>query len=261
MYGAVLGDVIGSFYEVHNVKSEDFELFPHGATFTDDSVLTVAVAESILRMDDQPPRNSYAAHMKAYYRRYPNAGFGSMFKEWALSEHLYVQKSFGNGAAMRISAIGWAFDQEKDILHQVKECCHYTHHHKEAIQHAQAVAIAVFLARSGAPKEEIKEVMMKYFKMKFTPLDHLRDNYKFDSRSSYSVPPAIEAFLESTDYESCIRKAISIGGDSDTIAAIAGGIAEAYYHEIPEHIKNRGRMLLDMGLKKVLDEFEAKYGK
>ena len=162
---------------------------------------------------------------------------------------------------MRISAIGWAFDNEKEILHQVSESCHYTHNNKEAIRCAQAVAVAVYLARKGRSKEEIKDHLEKAFKMKFSPLDLIRDDYKFDSRSDYSVPPAIEAFFESSDYEFCVRKAVSIGGDSDTIAAIAGGIAEAFYGTIPDDIRKKGRLILDSGLKRVLDEFEAKYCK
>ena len=259
MYGAVFGDIIGSYYEWHNKKSEDIDLFPSEAHFTDDTVLTAAIADSILHMEDNSPRKCYANHIKAYYKRYPNAGFGTMFREWAESDHLSVQRSYGNGAAMRVSAISWAFDDEKEILHQVKESCHYTHNHREAIRCAQAVAIAVYLARKGTTKEEIKLKMESDFKMRFFPLDDIRESYEFDSRSDYSVPPAIEAFLESSDYESAIRKAISIGGDSDTIAAIAGGIAEAFYGEIPDHIRTKGRLILDSGLKRVLDEFEKKY--
>ena len=261
MYGAVFGDIIGSWYEWHNKKSEDIELFPREARFTDDTVLTVAVAESILHMEDNSPRKCYANHIKAYYRRYPGAGFGNMFRDWALSDHLSVQHSYGNGASMRVSAIGWAFDDEKEILHQVSESCHYTHNNKEAVRCAQAVAIAIYMARKGASKDDIRARLSKDFKMKFIPLDLIREDYQFDSRSDYSVPPAIEAFFESSDYESAIRKAISIGGDSDTIAAIAGSIAEAYYGSIPEDIRKKGRLLLDSGLKRVLDEFEEKYCK
>lgn len=259
MYGAVFGDIIGSWYEWHNQKSEDIELFPREARFTDDTVLTVAIADSILHMEDNPPRKCYASHIKMYYRRYPGAGFGNMFRDWALSDSLHIQRSYGNGASMRVSAIGWAFDDEKEILHQVSESCHYTHNNREAVRCAQAVALAVYLARKGESKETIKQRLEKDYKMAFVPLDQIRGDYQFDSRSGYSVPPAIEAFFESTDYESAIRKAVSIGGDSDTIAAIAGGIAEAYYRVIPGEIRTKGRMILDSGLKRVLDEFETKY--
>ena len=259
MYGAVFGDIIGSWYEWHNKKSEDIDLFPREAKFTDDTVLTAAIAESILHMENNSPRKCYANHIKTYYKRYPYAGFGNMFKDWALSDSLYIQRSYGNGASMRVSAIGWAFDNEKEILRQVRESCYYTHNNREAIRFAQAVAIAIYLARKSTSKEDIKIRLEKDFKMKFYPLDLIRDDYRFDSRSDYSVPPAIEAFFESNDYESSIRKAVSIGGDSDTIAAIAGSIAEAYYGTIPDEIRKKGRLILDSGLKRVLDEFEEKY--
>ena len=259
MYGAVFGDIIGSHYEWHNVKSEDFELFPKEARFTDDTVLTVAVAEAILNMGDNSPRKCYASHIKAYYSRYPDAGFGNMFRSWAESPSLQIQRSYGNGASMRVSAIGWAFDDEKEILRQVSESCYYTHHNHEAIICAQAVAIAVFMARKGASKEEIRSRMEKEFKLHFESIESMRDSYQFDSRSMNSVPHAIEAFFESEDYESCIRRAVSLGGDSDTIAAIAGGIAEAYYHEIPTHIASKGKLILDSGLKRVLNQFEQHF--
>ena len=259
MYGAVFGDVIGSYYEWHNVKTEDFELFPKFSHFTDDTVMTVAVADAILNMADNSPRVCYAQHIKAYYSRYPDAGFGHMFKTWAQSRSLKVQNSYGNGASMRVSAIGWAFDDEKEVLRQTAESCHYTHNNKEAILYAQSVALSVFLARKGASKEEIRSRLENDFGLRFQPIASLRADYGFSSRSSESVPHGIEAFFETEDYESCIRRAISLGGDSDTIAAIAGGIAEAYYHEIPSHIVSKGKLLLDSGLKRVLNQFEERF--
>lgn len=261
MYGAVFGDIIGSCYEWHNVKSEDFELFPREARFTDDSVLTVAIADSILNMDNTSPRKCYAQHIRTYYNRYPHAGFGQMFIDWAESDSLHVQRSYGNGASMRVSAIGWAFDDVETIKKQVSESCYYTHHNREAVKCAQAVALAVHYARKGIDKSEIKHRLAEEFNLSFVSIADLRDEYQFDSRSIYSVPPAIEAFFETEDYESCIRRAISLGGDSDTIAAIAGGIAEAYYREIPNHIVSRGKLILDSGLKRVLNQFEERYNK
>lgn len=207
MFGAIIGDIIGSTYEWHNVKTEDFELFPQGSRFTDDTVLSVAVAEKILNshLSVVNSRKSYALWYKQYYRRYPNAGFGQMFAQWVESDFLRIQRSYGNGAAMRVTAIGLAYEDMDEMMAEVKE------------------------------------------------------SYVFDSRTSYSVPPAIEAFLEAQNYEDAIRKAISIGGDSDTIACIAGGIAQAYYGEIPEKIKRRAMSILDSGLKKVVGEFESKY--
>lgn len=261
MYGAIIGDIVGSTYELHNVKTEDFELFPQGSSFTDDTVLSVAVAEKILnehlaRIDS---KEAYAMWFKQYYKRYPNAGFGQMFSKWALSDGLSVQRSYGNGAAMRVTAIGYAYDSIDEIKKEVKNSSFYTHNHPEAIKGAEAAAIAVFMARKECDKSEIKKYLEKNFRYKFRALDEIRGTYVFDSRTSYSVPPAIEAFLESDSYENALRKAISIGGDSDTIACIAGGIAHAYYKNIPEEIFNRAMRYLDSGLKRIVNEFAEKY--
>lgn len=262
MYGAVLGDIIGSTYELHNVKTEQFALFPKGSSFTDDTVLSVAVADKILHEKESTIRSKkgYAFWYKSYFRRYPYAGYGQMFAAWASKEELSVQRSFGNGGAMRVSAIGFAYDSLEQIKKEVKNSCYYTHHHFEAIRGAQAVAAAVFLARKGCDKDEIRNYIRKKFSYPLSEsLAEIREGYVFDSRASYSVPPALEAFLESNSYEDAIRKAISIGGDSDTIACIAGGIAQAFYKKIPEEIFLRGCAFLDSGLRNVLDEFEELY--
>lgn len=261
MYGAVIGDIVGSTYEWHNVKTEDFELFPSGSTYTDDTVLSVAVAEKILnsRLSYLSSKKSYAMWYRQYYKRYPNAGFGQMFSEWAVSDRMYVQHSYGNGAAMRVSAIGFAFNSLKEIKKEIIASCYYTHKNAEAINGALAVATAIFLARKGCDKSEIKKYIEKKFKYKLQPLDEIRDTYVFDSRASYSVPPAIEAFLESGSYEDAIRKAVSIGGDSDTIACMAGGIAQAYYSEIPKEISDRASLILDAGLRNVINRFEEEF--
>ena len=262
MYGAVFGDIIGSTYESHNVKTEDFELFPAGSTFTDDTVMSIAVADKLLHQQDSTlsAQKSYALWYRQYYRRYPNAGYGQMFSSWASSEELSIQHSFGNGAAMRVSAIGYAFDSVRKVLQETKKSCHYTHCHPEAIRGAQAVATAVFLARKECDKEEIKHYLLRKLHYKCSPpLEELRYTYVFDSRASYSVPPAIQAFFQSESYEDAIRKAISIGGDSDTIAGIAGGIAHAYYKKIPKHLYESAMARLDSGLKDTLRKFAEKY--
>jgi len=261
MIGAILGDIIGSTYELNNVKHEKFDLFPNGSKFTDDTVLSVAVADKILNSHNSNVNNkkTYAMWFQQYYRRYPNAGFGQMFSEWASSGNMNIQRSYGNGAAMRVSAIGFAFDTVDKILQEVSASCYYTHHNSEAIRGAQSIALAIFLARKQVEKEEIRKYIEKKFKYKLQALDDIRDNYVFDSRTSYSVPPAIEAFLESTSYEDAIRKAISIGGDSDTIACMTGGIAQAYYRHIPKEIYNKGIHILDVGLRRVIEQFEEKY--
>lgn len=262
MYGAVFGDVIGSIYELHNIKTEKFPLFSSESHFTDDTVLSVAVAEKILneKYSVLNSRKSYAMWLKQYYWRYPNAGFGQMFSKWALSKNLYKQRSFGNGAAMRVSAIGFSSASMQELIKEVKDCCYYTHYHREAIRGARAVAAAIFLAKRNYDKEEIREYLTKHFSWKFDfTLNEIRDTYVFDSRTSYSVPPALEAFFESVSYEDAIRKAISIGGDSDTIACITGGIAQAYYKRIPEELYYNGLRFLDSGLIRVLREFEEIY--
>lgn len=261
MLGAVIGDIVGSTYEIHNVKTKDFELFPKESHFTDDTVLSVAVADAILNREQSniSSRKTYAMWYKQYYRRYPNAGFGQMFSEWANSGNYTIQRSFGNGGAMRVSAIGYAMDSIQDIKKEVDASCHYTHNTKEAKRGAEAVALCVYLARTGASKEEIRKYIERNYRYPLVRLSELRQTYVFDSRTSYSVPPAIEAFLESDSYEDAIRGAVSIGGDSDTIACMAGGIAEAYYGGIPTEIKNRAMSFLDIGLKTTINSFMRRF--
>ncbi|MGN0537330.1 MAG: ADP-ribosylglycohydrolase family protein [Acutalibacteraceae bacterium] len=259
MYGALIGDIIGSTYEWHNVKTEDFDLFPVGSHFTDDTVLSVATADTLLSSCSNI-KKQYALKYKQFYSRYPYAGFGQMFIHWAENENLYIQKSYGNGAAMRVVAIGYAFESLDEVLKQVKYSCYYTHHHKEAIKCAQAVAAAVFMAYHGENKQTIQTFIEKRLSipLNFT-LDEIRNNYAFNSRAMESVPQAIVAFLESESYESAIRKAVSIGGDSDTIACIAGGIAEAYYKTIPDNILKKGKGFLEQTLKNTVNTFYKKY--
>lgn len=261
MLGAIIGDIIGSTYEWHNVKTKEFPLFPEGSRFTDDTVLSVAVADAILHKENciLSPGKAYAMWYKQYFHRYPGAGFGQMFSEWAESESYKVQRSFGNGAAMRVSAIGYAMPCLRDLKREVRVSCRYTHWNKEARQGAEAIAVCVYLARNGAKKGEIRNYVEKNYSYQLKKLDEIRAEYIFDSRASYSVPPAIEAFLESDSYEDAIRGAVSIGGDSDTIACMAGGIAEAYYHEIPEEIKAHALTFLDIGLKSTIAQFMEKF--
>ena len=232
MFGAVYGDVIGSYYEIHSTKNYDFPL-ERDSAFTDDSVMTAAVCRAIL--DD--PREitrfaaksrgfEYAVQYKQFYSYYPNAGYGQMFSEWACSDGIFRQRSYGNGGAMRVVPIGWAYGSLEQVLLQAKASCMNTHCHPKAIKGAQAVAAAVFLARNRAPKPEIRELLEKKFGYELgkTP-DEIRPGYKFDSSADYSVPPAIMCFLCSEDYESAVRNAVSLGGDADTMGCIAGGIA------------------------------------
>lgn len=266
MLGAVYGDIIGSYYEVHCTKDFDFPLMPE-STFTDDTVMTAAVCSAILDNDRQincfgqkHRAKEYAIQYKRFYSCYPNAGYGQMFSRWAQSESLLRQRSYGNGAAMRAVPIGWAYDNPKQVLIQACASCLYTHLSSEAIKGAQAVAGAVFLAKNGCGKEEIRDFCGNLLCADLSAdVDEIRKEYRFDSRTRNSVPQAIIAFLCSKDYESAIRNAVSLGGDADTMACIAGGIAEAYYGSIPPAISSFCNIRLDMTIKKTAAEFTARY--
>ena len=262
MFGAIYGDVIGSYYEVHCTKNYDFE-FNKDSSFTDDSVLIAAVCKAILnnpseitRWDVRNRSKEYAAQYRQYYSYHPHAGFGNMFAEWARNPNARNGYSYANGASMRVIPIGYAYSTLEQTLLQAKASCIPTHNQREAIKGAQAVASAVFLARKNESKEGIKAFLEKTFKYDLSiPLATIKENYVFDSKTSYSVPPAIIAFLESSDYESAVRSAVSLGGDADTQACIAGGIAEAFYKEIPEHIKRFCDLRIDYSIKSVVREF------
>lgn len=267
MFGAIYGDIIGSYYEVHCTKNDDFPLRQE-CHFTDDSVLIAAVCKAILNDDSnihsyfEIKRRSkeYAAQYRQYYSWFPNAGFGEMFSAWAKDPHSRHGKSYANGAAMRVIPIAYAYQSLDQVLLQVKASCIPTHNHHEAIIAAKAVAVAVYLSRFGESKAYIKTYIEKNYKYNLSiPLSDIKKTHTFNSRASYSVPPAIIAFLESTDYESAIRNAVSLGGDADTQACIAGGIAEAYYHKIPEEIEKFCRMKIDSSIKSIVNAFSEKY--
>lgn len=268
MLGAVYGDIIGSYYESRCTKDYNFE-FRLESTFTDDSVMTAAVCRAILenprniatRRDMSARAYEYAAQYKQYYSYYPNAGYGAMFTKWASDRRsMHKVRSFGNGAAMRVVPIGYAYDSLEQVQLQAKASCIFTHNHREAIHAAQAVASAVFMALHGSSKDEIRGYIAKKFRydLDYT-LDMIRPDYSFDSRCSYSVPPSIVCFLESTDYESAVRNAVSLGGDADTMACIAGGIAEAFYGEIPDTIRKFCDSRLEYTIKSVIREFCDKF--
>ena len=251
MIGAIAGDIIGSVYERHNIKITDFSLFNPSSTFTDDTVLTVAIADAILS------GSGYSGKLKEYYRRYPERGYGPGFRRWAASERTTPYHSNGNGSAMRVSPVGFAFDTIEEVLREAKRSAEVTHNHPEGIKGAQAVGSAIFLAGKGASKEEIKTYIREMFHYNLNePIDSIRTHYDFDMTCEGSVPQAITAFLESEGYEDAIRKAISIGGDSDTIACIAGGIAEAFYGGVPKDIADFALAKLDDALREVIAAFE-----
>ncbi|MDF2651515.1 MAG: ADP-ribosylglycohydrolase [Paenibacillus sp.] len=268
MLGAVIGDVIGSVFEWHNTKSTEFKLYDRFTRFTDDTVLTVAIADAILNKKKQSnklfdyyaSKRLYANKLRQYARWYPNVGYGQKFEEWVLSNNPKPYRSYGNGSAMRVCPIGFAFSSLEEVMIESRRSALVTHNHRQGIIGAQAVACAVFLARNNKSKDEIQSFIQQRFKYNLKQrLDDIRPNYAFDPSCQGSVPQAIIAFLESTDFEDAIRKAISIGGDSDTIACITGGIAHAYYKEIPKDIISEVMLRLDLKLRQIIGLFNDKY--
>lgn len=231
--GAIAGDIIGSPYEGYPIKRVDFDLFSGGPDFTDDTVLTVAVADCIINKKD------FVTTLQAYGNKYWNRGYGGSFRRWLQLDRPRPYNSWGNGSAMRVSPVGFAYDNIKKVQEVAEQTAAITHNHPEGIKGAQAIALAIFLAKTGMPKPELKEYIGKtfHYHLDFT-LDGIRPTYQFDVSCQGSVPQAIVAFLESEGYESAIRLAISIGGDSDTIACMTGGIAAAYYKKIPKAIQD-----------------------
>ena len=260
MIGAIIGDIVGSRFEWDNIKTKDFELFTPDCCFTDDSVMTLAVAQAILESgeDLEALEHETAACMRKLGKRYPLAGYGGRFTMWLISKNPKPYNSFGNGSAMRVSPCGFAAATMEEALALADAVTRVTHNHPEGMKGAEATAAAIFLARSGKTKQEIRDYIEQYYyKIDFT-LDEIRPSYTFDVSCQGSVPQALEAFFESMDFEDAIRNAISIGGDSDTIAAITGGIAEAYYG-VPEKLREQALTYLDEMQKEILDGFCARF--
>jgi ADP-ribosylglycohydrolase len=253
MIGAIAGDIIGSIHEGAGTKTKRFPLFGAHNWFTDDTVLTVAVAESILWQSD------LVETLHEYFHRYPNVGFGSSFIEWAALRRREPYHSWGNGSAMRVSPVGFASDTLDDAMHLAERTAAVTHNHPEGIRGAQATAAAIYLARTGSDQQAIRREIAATFGYDLSaPLDEIRETYEFDVSCQGSVPQSIVAFLEATDFEDAIRNAISLGGDADTMACIAGGIAEAYWG-VPEKIAQRALGYLDDRLRSIVDEFYRRF--
>ena len=260
MLGAIIGDIAGSRYEWHNIRQKQFQFFKYQCRATDDTMMILAVAKALMEMTgigDLP--QCAVRNMQEIGRKYPNAGYGGRFYEWLEAENPQPYNSWGNGSGMRVSPCAWAAESLEEALAYSDAVTAVTHNHPEGIKGARAVTAAVFLAREGRSIEEIREhIETNYYLLDFT-LEQIRPTYKFDVSCRGSVPQAMEAFVESTGYEDAVRNAISIGGDSDTIAAMTGAVAEAYWG-IPEEIRSKGLTFLDEFQKKIVAEFEGRYG-
>jgi ADP-ribosylglycohydrolase len=255
LLGAVAGDIVGSVFEKHNIRTIKFALFCDRSRFTDDTVMTIAVASKLIK-----PDGSYSEEMQNFGRRYPKAGYGGDFKKWLFSENPRPYGSYGNGSAMRVSPVGYAFEKIEEVWIEAKKSAEITHNHPEGIKGAVAVASAIFLARAGCTKEEIKNYIETNFNYNLNrTIIGIRPTYHFDISCQGSVPEAIISFLESSCVESSIRNAISLGGDSDTIAAIAGAIAEAFYKEIPDNIRQEVIKRLPDEFLEILNNFTNRY--
>lgn len=250
LIGAICGDIIGSWYEFCSTKLLDFELFTDQSRFTDDTVCSIAVADALMNDNDFVPKLQY------WCRKYPRAGYGGNFNWWFRQENPQPYNSWGNGSAMRVSAVGAFASSVDDVLRLAKLSAEVSHNHPEGVKGAQATALGIYLALNGSSKNEIKRQIEERFEYnldkKYT---EIQPHYRFDVSCQGSVPEAIIAFLESTDYESAIRMAVAYGGDADTQAAITGGIAAAYYGKIPEFILTDCLSRLPLDIKEVISFF------
>lgn len=254
MIGPIAGDIIGSVYELHPTKTKNFQLFQKDSKFTDDTVLTCAVAFSVLT------GKSYQDSIREFCRRHIGRGYSRRFRLWLDSKDPQPYNSYGNGAAMRVTPIGLAFDTEEDVLNEARKAAVVTHNHVEGIKGAQATALSVFLARSGCDKDTIGREISARFRYNLNRTVHgVRPSYHFDLSCQGTVPEALIAFLDSISFEDAVRNAVSLGGDSDTLACIAGGVAEAYYRSVPQAIVDDVRARLSRDLLGIVSAFERKF--
>ena len=260
MFGALIGDIVGSRFEWNNIKSKDFTFFTEDCFATDDSIMSLAVCEALLAKpkDEHELAQNCISCMQELGKAYPNAGYGSHFAAWLTQKPAKAYQSFGNGSAMRVSGVAYVGQNGEEVGRLARAVTIISHNHPEGIKGAEATAQAIFLARTGQSQEAIKEyICANYYTLDFT-LDEIRDSYSYDVTCQGTVPQALEAFLEAKDFEDAIRNAISIGGDSDTLAAITGSMAEAYFG-IPEKLRAQASTFLDARLLAILTRFEALY--
>lgn len=249
MIGAIIGDIVGSIYEWHNIKTKEFPLFQNRCFFTDDTVMTIAVAEGLMNGGE---RDDFIDAMKKYGKMYPNVGYGGRFRKWLFSENREAYGSYGNGSAMRTAAVGWYFDSMEETRRMAALAASVTHDHPEGVKGAESTAAVIFLVRTGHSKAEIRDYVVREFGYDLSPtLAEIRPTYRFNSSCRGTVPQSITAFLESTDFEDAIRNAISLGGDSDTLAAITGSVAEAAYG-VPQELEDKAWEFLTEPLRDVL---------
>ena len=252
MIGAIAGDMIGSPYEGHPIKHKNFDILV--SSFTDDTVLTVAVAHALLTGDNM------ADAIKSFAQKYHSLPYGGSFKRWMWSWENRPYNSFGNGSAMRVSPVGFAYETVDEVLAQAKRSAEVTHNHIEGIKGAQATALAIFLARHGEGKETIRKQIENRFNYDLQrTVENIRPTYRPDVSCQGSVPESIISFLDANDYETTVKNAISLGGDADTMACIAGAIAQAYYRKVPADIVIEVRKKLTRDLLTVVDQFNEKY--
>lgn len=254
MIGAIAGDVIGSVHEGGPPRAKDFPLFVAGSTFTDDTVLTVAVAHAIRE------GVGFAASLRRWGRRYPGAGYGGWFYDWLFSDAAGPYNSFGNGSAMRVAAVAWTFDELDSVLREAARSAEVTHNHPEGVKGAQATAAAVFCARTGQTKDQIAALLSDRFGYDCSVgLSRLQACGGFDVTCQGTVPAAAVAFLESTGFEDAVRNAVSLGGDADTLACIAGAMAEAHYGGVPAAIQAEVLGRLDDALRAEVLAFAGQF--
>lgn len=254
MIGAVIGDIVGSRFEHAPIKNKQFKLFTKESAFTDDTVMTLGTLEAIVK------NKPYDICYRQWGKDYPNRGYGGSFREWLGNPKMKAYNSFGNGSAMRVSPIGFLYNTEDIVLHEAKKSAECTHNHPEGIKGAQAVALAIFMARTKKSKEEIQKRIEDLFGYNFdVPTEKFKRTYQFDVSCQGSVPQAIQCFLEANSYEETIRRAVALGGDSDTLAAIAGSIADAYYGEISEYMMRMSFRILPDRIWHLLMYYGTKY--
>ncbi len=256
MLGAIAGDVVGSPYEFEPIKTTEFPLFGPSSAFTDDTVLTCAVAEVLLGGGD------YAAAFRRWGRRYPDVSWGGRFRQWLFDDRAGPYGSFGNGSAMRVGPVGWARDTIEEVLAEAERSARPTHDHPEGIKGAQAIALAVFLARTGVGKEAIREEIAGRFGYDLgRSVDAVRPSYRFDETCQRTVPEALITFFDSTGFEHAVRLAVSLGGDADTLACITGSVAEAFYGSVPAAIAEETLRRLTPEMLGVLERFDAEFAR